>query len=64
VDYDRRGINVVTWAEKILMSWKFWDAYVDEAYAVLSPDWITDETAPSGFDLAHLREDLAQVTGG
>ena len=45
------------------MSWQFYDAYMDEAFAVLSGDWINKRlgTAPSGFDLAALQQDLARV---
>jgi hypothetical protein len=46
------------------MSWQFYDAYMDEAFAVLSSDWINKKvgTAPSGFNMAALQQDLAQVT--
>ena len=46
------------------MTWNFWNIYCDEAYAVLSPDWIGQaKLAPSGFDLAALEADLAAVRG-
>jgi hypothetical protein len=46
------------------MSWQFFDAYMDEAFAVLSGDWISTKvgTSPSGFDMAALQKDLAAVT--
>ena len=64
VGYDQRNIYVVTWGQLKSMSWQFYDAYMDEAYAVLSMDWINKKvgTSPSGFDLATLEKDLAQVT--
>ena len=45
VAYDVRGLTVITWAEAKRMTWTFLDAYCDEAYAVLSADWINDLTA-------------------
>jgi hypothetical protein len=45
------------------MSWQFYDAYMDEAFAVLSGDWINTKvgTSPSGFNMAALQKDLAAV---
>jgi hypothetical protein len=45
------------------MSWQFYDAYMDEAFAVLSTDWISAsaKAAPNGFDMAALQQDLAAV---
>jgi hypothetical protein len=64
VAYDQRFIYVVTWGALKTMSWQFYDAYADEAFAVLSTDWINKKlgTAPPGFDMATLQQDLAQVT--
>jgi hypothetical protein len=55
-------VVVVTWGARMKMSWGFWNKYVDEAYAVLSPDWATaNAKAPSGFNFAALNSDLASV---
>ena len=64
VAYDQRFIYVVTWGAVKTMSWQFYDAYADEAFAVLSMDWINKQvgTAPSGFDMTTLQSDLAAVT--
>jgi len=45
------------------MTWAFWERYVDESYAIISPDFLDAGKAPNGFDLAALRRDLALVTG-
>jgi hypothetical protein len=46
------------------MTWSFWQAYCDEAYAILSQDWINSKNfALNNFDLATLRADLQQVVG-
>lgn len=58
VGYDQHNLYVVTWGALKPMSWEFYDAYADEAYAVLSPDWVNTHPAPNGFDLATLLADL------
>jgi len=63
VGYDARNLYVVTWGALKSMSWQFYDAYMDEAFAVLSGDWINTKvgTSPSGFNMAALQKDLAAV---
>jgi hypothetical protein len=63
--YDQRNVYVVTWGQVKAMSWQFYDAYADEAFAVLSPDWFGKSgQAPPGFDLAALQSDLSAITQG
>jgi hypothetical protein len=64
VAYDQRNLYVVTWGQLKSMSWQFYAAYAEEAFAVLSRDWINKQLggkAPSGFDLATLQKDLQEV---
>ena len=63
VAYDQRFIYVVTWGAIKTMSWQFYDTYADEAFAVLSADWIDKKLgkAINGFDMATLTADLAAV---
>ncbi len=62
VAYDSRGVTVVTWGALQTMTWTFWEAYCDEAYAILSPDYLNAKhQAPQGFSLAQLQEDLADL---
>jgi len=63
VGYDARGLTVVTWGELLRMSWSFLDTYSDEAYAVLSEDWITKtkRVTVKNFHMATLRRDLEEV---
>jgi len=65
IDYTRgKGPVCVTWGRLLPMTWQFFEAYCDEAYAVLSPDWATQkQKAPSGFDVAQLERDLAAIKG-
>ncbi|MGA2424096.1 MAG: hypothetical protein ABSG07_08845 [Terriglobales bacterium] len=61
VAYDARGLTCITWGELIRMTWQFWNAYCDEAYGLLSPDWIAAGKAPSGFDSQQLITDMGEL---
>ncbi|MGB0034318.1 MAG: hypothetical protein WBP79_02450 [Candidatus Acidiferrales bacterium] len=64
VGYDHRTLTCVTWGKLLKMTWGFWHTYCDEAYAILSPDWIkSNHYSPGNFDLATLQADLAQLPG-
>jgi hypothetical protein len=59
--YDPEKFTNITWGEMQPMTTAFWNTYVTEAYALLSPVFINSTGAPSGFDLAALQADLAQI---
>jgi nucleoside phosphorylase len=62
VAYDARNLYIVTWGAIKAMSWQFYDAYADEAFAVLAEDFIAangDNVA--GFNLTQLKDDLEQI---
>jgi hypothetical protein len=59
--YDAESFTCITWGQPKTMTVTFWNAYVDEAHAILSHDWITTKGAPSGFALAELQTDLSQI---
>lgn len=61
VAYDAHGLTVVTWGDRKRMTWTFWDTYCDEAYAVLSPDFLKDGKSVSGFDVEALKKDLQKI---
>jgi hypothetical protein len=57
-------LTCITWGSLLKMSHGFFADYVDEAYAVLSTDWIEKNgISPSQFNLAQLDADLRIVTG-
>lgn len=61
--YTSRYLTCITWGMRLRMTWSFWDKYVDEAWAILSPDWANGTiTPPNGFSLAELQADLSQVS--
>ncbi len=62
VAYDGRGVTVVTWGALQIMTWSFWNAYCDEAYAIISTDYLTNQkVTPGGFNLQQLQADLADL---
>jgi hypothetical protein len=65
VAYDARSLTVVTWGALQTMTWGFWAAYCDEAYAILSPDYLEQKggqtVTPGGFNLQQLQADLADL---
>jgi hypothetical protein len=61
VAYDSRKLYVVTWGQVKSMSWQFYRAYCDEAYAILSDDFLSKKKTPNGFDMAQLKKDLAAI---
>lgn len=64
VAYDQRNVYIVTWGQLKSMSWQFYAAYAEEAFAVIGHDWFSIQMggkAPNGFDLATLEQDLKEV---
>lgn len=59
VGYTHSGPTCVTWGRLMPMTWEFFGTYCDEAYAIVSPDFIEkDGKAPNGFALDELKQDL------
>jgi hypothetical protein len=61
--YGADGVTVVTWGRLQLMTWSFWEHYCDEAYCIISSDFLRGSVSPDGFDLATLNADLQLVSG-
>ena len=62
VGYDARGVTCVTWGALQMMTWTFWEAYCEEAYAIISNDYLDGKKqAPQGFSLKQLQSDLADL---
>src|ERR1035438_2164411 len=60
--YGSEGGDYVTWARWDQKASSAWEAaYVDEEYAIISPEWLSQATrkTPGGLDLATLQADLA-----
>ena len=59
--YNKESFTCITWGAPMKMTVAFWNAYCDEAYALLGADWMSSKGAPSGFNLAQLTADLAMI---
>jgi hypothetical protein len=60
--YGPEGVTCTTWGRRQRMSWDFWDARVDEAYAVVDnrDDWVGN----SPIDVTKLDAYLKEITHG
>lgn len=59
IDYDDKGLTVVTWGELQKMTWEWVARYCDEAYVILEEDYVgADNRSPQGFSLAKLAKDI------
>ena len=58
--YDPNGFTCITWGAPKKMTLAFWQEYVDESYALLSPNWVS-QNSPSGFALDQLQADLSLI---
>jgi hypothetical protein len=62
-DSTSHTLTCIPWSQRQTMTWAFFNRYVDEAYALLAPDWFQrGGIDPSGFNVAALVADLAAVT--
>ncbi len=58
-DYDENGVTVISWGKLLKVGWTWLDAYMDEGYALLSKDWLTQSgKSPPGFDWQELQDDM------
>jgi hypothetical protein len=64
VGYEEAGLTVVTWGALQRLTWSFWEHYCDEAYCIVSSDFLEGGRSPAGFDLETLERDLVLVTAG
>ena len=64
VGYDERNVYIVTWGQLKAMSWQFYNAYAEEAYAVLGHDWFNTKMggkAPTASTWPTLQQDLKET---
>lgn len=60
--YDADTITCISWGSLYHMTNAFWAEYVDESYALLSPEWFTvGGPSASGFAFNDLWSDLASL---
>jgi hypothetical protein len=57
--YDSVGPTCITWGKLQKMTWGFFEAFTDEAYALADADWIkTTGTSPAGLSIADLETQM------
>ena len=59
--YKDNELRVITWGKEMIMTLDFWEAYVDEAYAVFSEDFIKDDKTPSKINVDLLKKSLRSL---
>jgi hypothetical protein len=63
--YDAAGARVISWGGYYTMTWAFFAKFVDEAYAIADPDWISvKKTTPGGLSLQQLEQAMQALKGG
>jgi hypothetical protein len=61
--YDQQFFGCVTWGRNKYMTQPWWTLYGEEAYAVITEDWVPPAgAAPNSFNMDQLKTDLAAVT--
>lgn len=60
--FDRTHLQAMPWITKTSIGNAWADLYISEAWAFIDQRWVTGErSAPNGFDLARLQQDLEAV---
>lgn len=67
VGFNQDGVQVSSWGRIYTITWRAFVSrkFIEEQYAVLSPDWYnSDKLAPNFIDAATLRSDLTKIGNG
>ena len=60
LQFDSKQLTVITWGKEIPLLWEAWHPYVEEAWAIFSPDWVTGvKLAPNGLNMAAVQKALS-----
>jgi hypothetical protein len=63
VAYDEQYVTVVTWGKLLKVTPAFLEIYLDEAYAVVSRNWLADSgISPPGLNWQGLMDDMRAIT--
>jgi hypothetical protein len=60
--YDQDTFTCITWGQLKTVTLPFWEAYCDEAHALLGHDWLNAKPMPSHFNHNQLLADLAGIS--
>jgi len=58
---DDFGVDIISWGARYKATWAFWQAYVDEAHAILDPDFITGGFSPADVNWDELQQAMAAL---
>jgi len=62
VGYDDVGFLFISWGRRYKMTWEFFTAYVDEAYAVADHAWMSAKgRSPAGLSAQQLEEQMRSL---
>ena len=63
--YDAIGAKVISWGQHYTMTWAFFEKFVDEAYAIADPTWITARNqTPGGLSIQQLEQAMQELKSG
>lgn len=63
--YSDAGVTVISWGTEIFMEWEAYHTYCDEAWAVISPDFINQNgVTPANFDWTYLLAAMSHIQQG
>jgi len=62
--YNEKELRVVTFGKEEIMSWEFYEKYVDEAYAIFDEKFLKDRKTPSRMKVKDLEDILKLKTKG
>jgi len=60
--YDEEYLTCITFGHEKKMTWDFWETYNDEAYAIITQDFMKGDKNPLGLNLAAMEQDLMKLT--
>jgi hypothetical protein len=63
LDYNRQNLTCISWGKKQKMTWRFWNAYADEAYVTLSDEFLNEKNIVTVISVAGLSHAIKKVTG-
>lgn len=59
--YWASGPFCITWGERQMMTWDFFQSYCDEAWAIISEDFMSGNVSASALDMDALHADLDMI---
>ncbi|MGM9476947.1 hypothetical protein ACS5PU_10965 [Pedobacter sp. GSP4] len=60
--YDKQHLTCIHLGKEQKMTWDFWETYNDEAYAIITQDFMEGDKNPLGFNLEAMERDLMELT--